>query len=282
MTTAAITAGAGRARRVPRPGVWAATLFLTLVAVAAVAPALLTSGSPDAADALAALQGPGLAHLLGTDANGRDVFTRIVFGAAPSLLAGLGATALGVTAGTALGLLAALGGRVLDEVVMRLVEVVLALPTLLLALLVITVTGPGTVNVIFAIALYTAPGYARLIRAQTMVIRRTGYVEAATSLGLTRGRIVARHVLPNAFAPLLVLATIEVGTALVAAASLSYLGLGPQPPAPEWGAMLAGGRDYFSVAWWIAIFPGVAITLTVLSITVVGRHLRRLSEGRAS
>ncbi|WP_248962866.1 ABC transporter permease [Sphaerisporangium perillae] len=282
MSTAVITIGAGRPRAVPRPGVWAAALFLTVVTVAAIAPGVVAPGTPDAADALAALRGPSPAHLLGTDANGRDVFTRIVFGAAPSLLAGLGATALAVAAGTALGLLAALGGRVLDEVVMRLVEVLLALPTLLLALLVITVAGPGTLNVIFAIALYTAPSYARLVRAQTMVIRHAGYVEAATSLGLTRRRIILRHVLPNAFAPLLVLATIEVGTALVAAASLSYLGLGPQPPAPEWGAMLSAGRDYFSVAWWIAIFPGVAITLTVLSITVVGRHLRRLAEGGTS
>ncbi|WP_285586141.1 ABC transporter permease [Herbidospora sp. NBRC 101105] len=252
-----------------------AVAFLALVTLAALAPGLLTGGTPDAADALAALQGPSADHLLGTDANGRDVFTRIVYGAAPSLLAGLGATALAVVVGTALGLLAALGGRVVDEIVMRLVEIVLSLPTLLLALLVITVTGPGTVNVIFAIALYTAPSYARLVRAQTMVIRNAGFVEAAVSLGLSRGRIVTRHVLPNAFEPLVVLATIEVGTALVAAASLSYLGLGPQPPAPEWGAMLSAGRDYFSVAWWIAVFPGVAITLTVLSITVVGRRLQR-------
>ncbi|GAA0988929.1 ABC transporter permease [Acrocarpospora macrocephala] len=265
-----------------RVGVGAASVTLALITLAALAPALLVDGTPDQADALAALEGPSADHLFGTDANGRDVFTRIVYGAAPSLLAGLGATALAVAVGTALGLLAALGGRALDEIVMRLVEVVLALPTLLLALLVITITGPGTVNVILAIALYTAPSYARLVRAQTMVIRRAGFVEAATSLGLGQGRIILRHVLPNAFAPLLVLATIEVGTALVAAASLSYLGLGPQPPAPEWGAMLSGGRDYFSVAWWIAIFPGVAITLTVLSITVVGRHLQRLVEGRTS
>lgn len=252
-----------------------ATVVLALMTLAALAPGLLTGGDPGGADALKALEGPSADHWFGTDANGRDVFTRIVYGAGPSLLAGLGATALAVVAGTALGLLAALGGRVLDELVMRLVEVVLALPTLLLALLVITVTGPGTVNVILAIALYTAPSYARLVRAQTMVIKRAGFVEAAVSLGLSRGRIIWRHVLPNAFEPLLVLATIEVGTALVAAASLSYLGLGPQPPAPEWGAMLSAGRDYFSVAWWIAVFPGVAITLTVLSITVAGRRLQR-------
>jgi peptide/nickel transport system permease protein len=282
VTTAVIAVPARAGRRILRPGVWSASLFLALIALAAIAPGVLVHGSPNATDAISALQPPGHGHLLGTDANGRDLFTRVVYGARPSLLSGLGATALAVTLGSALGLLAALGGRVLDQITMRLVEVLMALPSLLLALLVIAVTGPGTLNVIFAIAAFTLPSYARLVRGQTMVIRRSGYVEAATSLGLTRGRIILRHILPNAFAPLLVLATIEVGTALVAASSLSFLGLGPQPPAPEWGAMLSGGRDYFSVAWWVAVFPGVAITLTVLSITVVGRHLQRLVEGRAS
>ncbi|MEN3540389.1 ABC transporter permease [Microbispora sp. ZYX-F-249] len=273
--------GRGR-RRVPRAGVWAAAAFLLVVAVIAIAPGLVAHGSPDVTDALAALRPPDGEHLLGTDANGRDIFTRIVYGARPSVLAGLAATALAVTGGTLVGLPAALGGRVLDEVAMRVVDVLLSLPGLLLALLVIAVVGPGTLNAVFAIAAYTLPGYARLVRAQTMVIRRSGYVEAAVSLGLTRTGIIVRHVLPNAFAPLLVLATIEVGTALVAASSLSFLGLGPRPPAPEWGAMLAAGRDYFSVAWWVAVFPGLAITLTVLSVTVVGRHLQRRVEGRLS
>ncbi|MEV4092824.1 ABC transporter permease [Streptosporangium saharense] len=263
-----------------RPGVWAASITLALIVLAAVAPGLLTHGAPHESDALMALQPPGDGHPFGTDAIGRDVFTRIVYGARQSLLAGVGATVLAVSAGTLLGLLAALGGRVADEIIMRLTDVTLSLPTLLLALLVLTITGPGTLNSIYAIALYTMPSYTRLVRVQTMVIRRSGYVEAATSLGLTRAWIILRHILPNAFAPLLVLATIEVGTALVAASSLSFLGLGARPPAPEWGAMLAGGRDYFSVAWWVAVFPGVAVTLTVLSITVVGRALQRRLEGR--
>ncbi|MBP2707719.1 ABC transporter permease [Microbispora sp. RL4-1S] len=271
--------GRGR-RRAPRAGVWAAAAFLLVLAVIVVAPGLVAHGSPDLADAVSALRPPGGGHPLGTDANGRDVFSRIVYGARPSVLAGLTATALAVTGGTAVGLLAALGGRVLDEIAMRVVDVLLSLPGLLLALLVIAVVGPGTLNAVLAIAAYTLPGYARLVRAQTMVIRRSGYVEAAVSLGLTRAGVIARHVLPNAVAPLLVVATIEVGTALVAASSLSFLGLGPRPPAPEWGAMLSAGRDYFSVAWWVALFPGLAITLTVLSVTVVGRHLRRRVEGR--
>ncbi len=267
-------------RRTPRPGVWGAAVFLTLLIAAALFPGLLVSGDPNGTDMLAALQGPAADHPLGTDANGRDLLTRIVHGARPSLLAGLGVTALSIAAGTVVGLAAGLGGRIADETLMRLVDVVLSIPTLMLALLVITITGPGVFNTVLAIAFFMVPKYARLIRTQVAVIRRAGFVEAATSLGLTRVRIVLRHILPNAFQPLLALATIEVGAAIVAVASLSFLGLGAAPPAPEWGAMLAGGRDYFSVAWWVAVFPGAAITLTVLSITVLGRYLQRRLEGR--
>jgi peptide/nickel transport system permease protein len=267
-------------RRALRPGVWLAALFLLLVVVAALWPGLIAHRDPNATDTIAALRGPEAHHLFGTDANGRDLFTRIVYGARPSLLTGLGATALSIVTGTVVGLLAGLGGRFVESVLMRLMDVLLALPTLLLALLVIAVLGPGVLNAVIAIAFYSMPKYARLIRAQVLVIKRAGYVEAATSLGLTRARIIGRHVLPNAFAPLLALATIEVGIAIVAVASLSFLGLGAKPPAPEWGSMLSAGRDYFSVAWWVAIFPGLAITGTVLAITVFGRYVQRRIEGR--
>jgi len=265
-----------------RPGLWASVLFIALIVLAALFPGLLTSGSPADTNIVATLSPPGGEHLLGTDANGRDILTRIIYGARPSLLTGLGATALGVVSGTLLGLLASLGGRVADEIVMRLGDMVLSLPSLLLALLILSVIGPGAVGTLYAIAIYTIPVYARLVRVQTMVIRRSLYVEAARSLGLSGPRIVARHILPNAFAPILVLATIEVGTAIVAVSSLSFLGFAAQPPAPEWGAMLAGGKDYFGIAWWVAVFPGLAITLTVLSITVTGRWLQRRVEGRAA
>ncbi|MFD3515310.1 ABC transporter permease [Streptomyces sp. NPDC058657] len=263
-----------------RPGLWSAMAFLALIALAAAVPGLLADGSPTATDIAHTLRPPGADHLLGTDANGRDVFTRIVHGARPSLLTGIGATALAVVCGTLLGLLAALGGRAADEIVMRLADTVLSLPSLLLALLILSVTGPGTVGTLYAIAVYTIPVYARLVRVQTMVIRHSGYVEAARSLGLREPRIVLRHIVPNAIGPLLVLATIEAGTAIVAASSLSYLGFGPQPPAPEWGAMLGAGRDYFGIAWWVAVFPGLTITATVLSIVVTGRWLQRRLEGR--
>lgn len=271
-----------RARVRFRPGLWASALFLVFVGLAAIAPGLMADGSPTDTDIVSALLPPSGEHLLGTDANGRDIFTRIVYGARPSLLVGLGATGLAVVFGTLLGLLAALGGRVADEVVMRLADMVLSLPSLLLALLILSVSGPGAIGTLYAIAIYTIPVYARLVRVQTMVIRRSVYVESARSLGLTWPRIIARHILPNAFAPILVLATIEVGTALVAASSLSYLGFGAQPPNPEWGAMLADGRDYSAIAWWVAVFPGIAITMTVLSITVAGRWLQRRAEGRTA
>ncbi|WP_018658223.1 ABC transporter permease [Actinomadura flavalba] len=280
MTAALVAAPARRGRFAP--GVWAAAVFLVLLAVAALAPGLLAHGSPNDADTMAALQGPGAGHLLGTDANGRDIATRIVHGVRPSLLTGLGAVGLAVTAGTLLGLSAGLGGRVVDEIVMRAVDVLLSLPNLLLALVVLTILGPGTVNAVYAIALYLVPGYARLVRVQVRVIRTSGHVEAATSLGLTRLRIIRRHILPNAFAPLLVLVTVEIGIAMVAGASLSFLGFGARPPDPEWGAMLAAGRDYFSVAWWVAVFPGLAITLTVLAFTVVGRRFQLRLEGRTA
>ncbi|BCJ61871.1 ABC transporter permease [Micromonospora endophytica] len=256
-----------------------AAVVLSMIVLAAIVPGLFTDGLPYEADPLATLQPPSLTHPFGTDANGRDVFTRVVYGARHSLLAGLGAVALAVTVGTLLGLIAGLGGRIADEIIMRLVDVTMSLPNLLLAMLVLTLAGPGALNSIYAIAIYIAPGYARLVRVQTMVIRRSEYVQAATALGLRRARVVLAHIVPNAFVPLLVLATIEVGTALVAAASLSFLGLGARPPAPEWGAMLAAGRDYFSVAWWTAVFPGLAITFTVLAITVVGGALQRRLEG---
>jgi peptide/nickel transport system permease protein len=155
---------------------------------------------------------------------------------------------------------------------MRLADILLSLPQLMLALLVITVLGPGTVNTMLAIAIAFVPGYARIVRAEALVVRRSGYVEAAVGLGLRRSVLIVRHILPNALGPLLVLATVGFGTAIISASGLSFLGLGPQPPSPEWGAMLSDGRDYLSTAWWLGVFPGLAITLTVIAVNLVGRR----------
>ncbi|MFI2211401.1 ABC transporter permease [Streptomyces sp. NPDC020141] len=264
----------------PRPGLPLASAVLALAAVACAAPGLLTEVSPTAADPLAALLPPGPDHWFGTDQLGRDVYARVVHGARHSLLLGIGATALGVLAGLLIGLPSALLGRAADQVAMRGMDVLLALPELLLALLVIAVAGPGSMNALLAIAVASVPGYARLIRGQARVVRRAEYIAAATALGLRRRTVVLRHVVPNTLGPLVVPATLGVGTAVIAGSALSFLGIGPRPPAPEWGAMLSQGRDALQSAWWIAVFPGAAITVSVVAITVVGRRLHLRLEGR--
>ncbi|GAA2484558.1 ABC transporter permease [Winogradskya consettensis] len=262
-----------------RPGVLAAAAFLGLAAVAAAVPSLL-SGDPLAADPLHVLQAPSAAHWFGTDQLGRDVFDRVVHGARHSLAIGLAATTIAVTAGVLLGVLAGLSHRYADEAITRGFDALSAFPLLLLALLFIAIAGPGTVSLIIAIGIATLPHYARVVRAQTFVVRRAGYVTQAVAYGGSRARLVVRHVLPNVLGPVPVLAMIGLGEAVLAAAGLSFLGMGPQPPSPEWGAMLSDGRGYLRIAWWASVLPGLIVTLTVISLTVTGRHLQHRFEGR--
>ncbi|MGW2151261.1 ABC transporter permease [Nonomuraea bangladeshensis] len=266
--------------RIPPAAVLLPMAFLALLTVAVAAPGLLTAADPLAADPLAALAPPGGAHWLGTDHLGRDVLARVVHGARHSISIGVAATGLAVTGGVLLGLAAGLSPRWLEETLTRAFDVLSTLPELLLALLVVAITGPGTGNVILAIAVAQIPTYARVIRAQTFVVRRSGYVEQAVTFGRPRAAIIAGHVLPNVLGPIPVLATIGLGTAIIAGSGLSFLGMGPQPPAAEWGAMLSEARNYLRVAWWEAVFPGLAITLTVVCLTVAGRRLQRRFEGR--
>ncbi|NRD08951.1 ABC transporter permease subunit [Rathayibacter agropyri] len=251
-----------------------ALVFLALLLLAAVAPGLLAPADPLAVAPRDAFSPPSAAHLLGTDESGRDVLSRLISGAGASLLIGVSATAIGLVLGGLLGVIAAFGGRLVDGVIGRVLEVLFAFPALLLALLVIVVTGPGVVPATIAVGLSTAPGYARILRTQLLGIRDSGYVEAARVLGHPPVRILLRHVLPNTFGPLAVLATLGVGQAIVWASALSYLGLGAEPPAPEWGAMLSAGRTYLASAWWLTVFPGLAIVLTTLATTVLGGRLR--------
>ena len=278
--TTALEDPAPSRRRVLAPGVVAASLVLLLVGVAAVAPKLLTGTDPLAADPFASLEAPSGAHWFGTDQLGRDVFTRVVHGARYSLNIGVAATLLSVLAGGLLGLLAGLSPRVVDEVLSRALDVLSSFPEVLLALLFIAFTEPGTPSLIMAIALAFAPRYGRIVRAQTLLVRRSGYVEQAVTFGLSRTRLAWRHILPNVLGPLPILATIGLGSAIVNASALSFLGMGPQPPSPEWGAMLAESRNYLRVAWWAAILPGATLTVTVISLTAVGRRLQRRFEGR--
>ena len=269
---------------VVRPGVLLAAAYLVLVVLAALFPGLLAPHNPltitTAPPFLRPFQSPQ--YILGTDEDGRDMLSRMIYGARPSLEMGLGATGIGVIGGTTLGLLAGLGGRITETVIMRLIDVVLSIPDLLLALVVIAILGTGTVDALVAVGVASVPAYARMVRAQTQVVRRAAYVEAAAGLGIRRFAVIWRHMMPNAVKPALVLATIGIGTAIGYGASLSYLGLGTKPPAPEWGSMLAEGIQFINNDWVMVFIPGIAITLTVLCVTVIGRDLRRRTEGRTA
>lgn len=273
-----------RRRRVYRfrPGLIIATIFLGWVAVASIAPQLLASGNPLTTNPAQAFQAPSLSHWLGTDESGRDIYTRIVYGARESLVIGLAATAIGLSLGIAVGLFAGLNHRWVESAVMRFLDVTLAVPDLLLALVIIAIIGGGMFNAIIAIGLGSVAYYARIVRAQTHKVRKAPYVEAASVLGYSRFSVIWRHVLPNSIKPVLVLAPIGIGSAIGAGASLSFLGLGTPPPAPEWGAMLSVGRNFIANAPWLILVPSVFLVATVLAFTVVGRDLRRRSEGRTT
>jgi peptide/nickel transport system permease protein len=263
-------------------GAIAASAFLLVLVVAAVAPALFTSADPIQTQVLQALRAPSIEHPFGTDQTGRDVFARVVYGARYSLAIGVLATTIAMAAGLLVGTLAGLAPRPVDSAISRVIEVLMSFPEFLLALLVIAILGPGPTSLVLAISLAAVPVYARVARVQTFTVRRSGYVRAALILGVPRWRSVLRHVVPNTLGPLLVMATIGFGTAIASAAGLSFLGLGPQPPTPEWGLILAEGRNFLGTAWWIAVFPGLVVTVTVISASVVGRYLRARGDGRAA
>lgn len=253
---------------------------LALVVLAALVPGLLAPQDPIQTDVRAALQSPGAAHWFGTDQSGRDVYARVVHGAGRSLGIGVLATALALVLGLLIGSAAGSAPRWLDATLMRINDVLMAFPEFLLALVVVAILGPGTVNVAIAVTAAAIPVYVRLARTQTLVLRRAEHVEAARILGVPPGRAFLRHVAPGVLGSLSVLATIGLGSSILAAAGLSFLGLGPSEPDPEWGLMLAGGRNVLGQAWWISVFPGLAITATVLAATYVGRTLRARAEGR--
>lgn len=252
-----------------------AALILLFLVIAAIFPALFAPGDPLAIDPAAGFQPPGGAHPFGTDGSGRDLYTRVIHGAGPSLLIGLGATALGIGLATVLGFLAGLGPRWLDFGTSRLIEVLLAFPGLVLALLVMVISGPGAFGATVAVGLATAPGYARIIRGRVREIAGSGYVEAARVQGRGRVRILTRHILPGTARSLASLATLGLGQAIVWVCALSFLGLGVAPPAAEWGALLNEGRQFIATFWWLTFFPGLFIVLTAVSATVLGRGLAR-------
>lgn len=254
--------------------------LLLVVIGAAVGAPFITHYDPIKINPPERSQAPSREHWLGTDQFGRDIFTRVVYGARISLPVGLIAVVIASLVGTLLGLLAGYYGRFLDAIVMRLIDTMLAFPGILLALVVVAILGASLPNVMIAVGVGEIPRYTRLVRGSVLSAREALYVDAARVTGVRGVTILYRHILPNVVGPIVVLATLSVGTAILAAAGLSFLGLGAQPPRPEWGSMLADGRQFLSSQWWIATMPGLAIALTVLAVNIAGDGLRDVLDPR--
>jgi peptide/nickel transport system permease protein len=241
---------------------------------------LLAPADPLAQNLAASAQPPSWHHLLGTDKLGRDVLARLLFGARISIRIGFVAVGLAISAGTVVGLVAGYAGGMLDGALMSAMDLMLAFPSIILAIAITTILGPSITNLMIAVGIVYIPQYARLCRSSVLTVKEVEYVEAARALGALVPRILVRHILPNVLAPLLVQATLGIATAELEAAGLSYLGLGARPPAPEWGAMLNDARDYWLTAPWALIFPGTAITLVVLGFNLLGDGLREALDVR--
>lgn len=259
------------------PGLAAMAIVVVMV-VAVIQPSILAPGDPTAIDPSQAMQPPGWGAWFGTDESGRDVWTRVIHGASDSLGVGVAATAIGTGLALVLGFAAGLGPRWLDQGVARVIEVLYALPTMVLALLLVAVQGPGVAASVLAVGLATAPGYARILRARARTVADSGYVAAAQLEGRSGAWILRRHVVPNSLWPLVAVVTLGIGQAVVWVAALSFIGLGAEPPSSEWGALLNAGRVYLTSAWWLTVSPGLAITATAAALTVLGRRLGRVSS----
>jgi peptide/nickel transport system permease protein len=264
------------ARRVAVGGLAVIVLF---IAVAAFAP-LVAPYDPIATSWSAIRKAPSIAHWMGTDENGRDVLSRIIFGARASLLAGVVSVLIAAGIGVPAGLLAGFAGRWIDAVLSRVVDAMLACPFLILAIALAAFLGPDLTNAMIAIGVSTAPRFMRVARAATLDAASNEYVEAARSIGNPAWRVAVRHVLPNIFPPVLVQGTLSIAQAIIAEASLSFLGLGQQPPDPSWGSMLNAAQRFLTQAPWLAVFPGLAIFLCVLSFNLVGDGLRDAVDPR--
>lgn len=225
------------------------------------------------------LMSPGSEHLLGTDEFGRDLFSRILYGGRVSLLMGVVVISIAGTVGVILGVLSGYYRRI-DIFIMQIVDILLALPSLLLAIVVVAILGVGLTNAMIAVSIAVIPAFVRVVRGSVLSIRESEYVEAAKALGVRDHKIIFKHILPNIASPVIIMATLEFGSAILAAAALSFLGLGAQPPNPEWGALVYVGKSFLSQAWWMTLFPGLCIMLVVLGFNLLGDGLRDALDPR--
>lgn len=258
----------------------AGLIIITLLVFGALFAGVVTPYSFDKQDLLRRFEMPSVTHLLGTDEFGRDMLTRILYGARISLFVGVLSVSVGCLAGGTLGAIAAYYGGKVDNYIMRFLDIWHSIPDLLLAISLASAMGPGIGNAIIAIGLTTIPSYARVVRASVMTVKNTEYIEAARCLGASVPRILLKHIIPNALAPIIVQASLGVAGAIITTASLSFIGLGVQPPTPEWGSMLAKGRQYIRNYWHLVTFPGVFIMITVISLNLLGDGLRDALDPR--
>ncbi len=262
------------------PGALIGLVVLTVFVLAALFAPLVTSFDPNQINPRDRLQGPSSTHWLGTDPFGRDLYTRTLYGARVSLPVGFIAVAISAGFGIVLGMISGYYSRLLDSFISRLMDIMLAFPGILLALVVVTILGPNLRNVMIAVGIGGIPRYTRLVRSSVLTSKELLYVDGARVIGVPERKILFRHVLPNVIGPTVVLSTISIGTAILSAAGLSFLGLGAVPPTAEWGSMLADGRQFLRLSPWVTAVPGVAIMITVLSVNLLGDGLRDILDPR--
>jgi peptide/nickel transport system permease protein len=260
----------------------AAILALLIVVLAAAFPHLLSGTDPYDIDPANAFSPPSLEHWFGTDQNGRDSYSRVVYGARLSLFVGVLAIGIALLLGGLLGIGAALGGKWIDLAICRLIDTLFAFPGLILALVFIAILGISAPTVAIAVGIGSAAGYARIIRTQARLVIGAEYIQAIYALGHSPLRVLRRNIVPNICRPLLPLFTLGVGQTIVWATGLSFIGLGVRPPSAEWGALLSDSRNYVANAWWLTVFPGATIAITALALTVIGKHLQSRLDGRQS
>jgi peptide/nickel transport system permease protein len=256
-----------------KPGMIVSLLVLLITAVAVIAPAVIAPYDPYESVGTLRLAPPSLEHLFGTDHLARDVFSRVIYGAQLSIAAAGLAVLAGVVVGAIIGLLTGYLGGPFDFVVMRFVDVLIAIPGILLALIVVASLGFGTLSVALGVGLGAAGSFARVMRAQVLRVRGEEYVEAAATIGVRWPAVLARHILPNAVRPIIAMAALELALAILSVSSLSFLGFGAQPPTPEWGALVSAGRDFVAVAPWLSLLPGAVILVVVLAVNRVARYI---------
>ena len=255
-------------------------VFIVALVLCAILAPFITPYSYDVIDLTATFQGPSMAHLLGTDNYGRDMLTRIIFGARTSLLVAISAIAIALVVGGSFGSIAAFYGNKIDGAIMRILDVFMAIPPLLMAVAVSAALGEGALNSAIAIAMCTIPNFARIIRASALTIKSQEYIEAARACGGRDFKIIWKHLIPNSLAPIMVQSTLQIGNAILQISMLSFIGLGVQPPTPEWGNMLAVGREFIRDFPPMVLYPGVAIMLTLISFNVLGDGLRDALDPR--